>query len=393
MREVIAISVGEIILKGGNRAMFENELISRIKRALEGLNVDRVYKEMAKIYVEVADDQIEEAINRLKYVFGIIYITRTIRVEKDEDTDISIDNAKRAVDEALKNKSIDIPFSFKIIASRADKSFPLKSPQLNPLFGGYVLKNYEHSSVDVHNPDIPIYVEIREHIYVSTERIRALGGMPMGTNGKGLLLLSGGIDSPVAGFSMARRGMAVDGLHFHSYPYTSAQAEDKVIRLAKEVAKFTGRMQVHSVNILPVQQEIKKHCQEKNNTILFRRMMMRVAKAYSKRYNYDCVITGDNLGQVASQTIKAMKIIDKTTDQLKVRPLISFDKEQIIKIAKDIGTYDISIEPFDDSCTVFAPKSPNLNPTLEEILEEESRLDIEGLVKTVIDNAKTIKID
>lgn len=387
MREVISISAGEIVLKGKNRKYFENALISKIRRALEDLEIEKVYKEIGKIYVECREEDIEEAISRIKNVFGIIYVSRVVRTEKN------IEDIEKAIDKVLSWKDTTSEFTFKIISSRADKAYPLKSPELNQKFGGYVLKNFENAKVDVHNPKYPIYLEIKTYAYVYTDRVMGLGGMPMGTNGKGLVLLSGGIDSPVAAFMMARRGLEINAVHYHSYPYTSDRAEEKVLDLAKIVSRYSGPMKVFSVNILEIQRAIASNCHENNMTIISRKFMMRIAEKISKLNKFDALVTGDNLGQVASQTIKAMKIIDKTTDMLVFRPLISMDKTQIIKISEDIGSYETSILPFDDCCTIFAPKHPNLNPTEEAINKEEEKLDIKGLVSRAVESAKIIEIE
>lgn len=388
MRQVIGISVGEIVLKGKNRRLFEDALISKMRRALKDIKINKIYKEIGKIYIECENDfDVDEAIKIIKNVFGIIYISRCFRVEK------VLEEAELAIREAIKYKNIDKDWTFKIISARAMKDFPMTSPELNRHFGGFVLKNYENSKVDVHNPEFPIYIDIREHIYVYIDRINGLGGMPMGTNGKGLVLLSGGIDSPVAAFSMARRGIEINAVHYHSYPYTSERAEKKVLDLANIVSRYTGPMKVFSVNILDIQRAISEFCHENNMTLISRRFMMRIADKISAFNNYDALITGDNLGQVASQTIKSLKVIDKSTDMLVFRPLISMDKQQIINISEDIGAYDTSILPFDDCCTIFAPKHPNLNAKLEEIEKEEEKLDIESLVNKALETVKIIKLD
>jgi thiamine biosynthesis protein ThiI len=387
MKEVISISSGEIVLKGKNRKYFENALISKIRRALGDLEVEKIYKEIGKTYVECNEEDIDEAISRIKNVFGIVYVSKVVRTEKN------IENIEKAIDKVLSWKKTDKEFTFKVISSRADKNYPLNSPELNQKFGGYILKNYENAKVDVHNPEYSIFLEIRSYAYIYSDRINGLGGMPMGTNGKGLILLSGGIDSPVAAFMMARRGLEINAVHYHSYPYTSDRAEEKVLDLAKIVSRYSGPIKVFSVNILEIQRAIAENCDEKNMTIISRKFMMRIAEKISKENNYDALITGDNLGQVASQTIKAMKIIDKTTDMLVFRPLISMDKTQIIKISEDIGTYETSILPFDDCCTIFAPKHPNLNPTEEKINAEEEKLDIERLVNRAVESAKIIEIE
>lgn len=387
MKKVISISVGEIALKGKNRRLFEDALISKVRRALHDIELEGIYKEIGKIYVDLKNDNdIDEAINIIKNVFGIIYISKCYRVEKD------LKIAEEAIATAIAEKNISRPWSFKIISARADKDFPLTSPELNKHFGGFVLKNYKDSSVDVHNPEYPIYIDIRQYIYVYIGRERGLGGMPMGTNGKGLVLLSGGIDSPVAAFMMARRGIEINAIHFHTYPFTSERAEKKVMDLAQIVSRYTGPMRVFSVNLLEINRTISENCFENNMTLLSRRMMMRIADKISKKYGFDALITGDNLGQVASQTIKSLKVIDRATDMLVFRPLISMDKQQIIDISESIGALETSNLPFDDCCTVFAPKHPNLNATLEGIEKEETKIDVEGLVERAVEGAALTKI-
>lgn len=394
MKEVISISLGELVLKGGNRRYFEDKLITAINRALDDLDHQRTYMEMGKIYVELGQADIEEAIDRIKNVFGIVYVSPALRFDKDLDNvEKTLEDIEKAIENILSTEDTENDFSFKIIASRADKRFPIKSPELNPRFGAFVLTTYDKARVDVHNPDIPIYIEIRDHIYVYTKRYEALGGMPAGTNGKGLVLLSGGIDSPVAAFMMGRRGLGVDALHFHSYPYTSKRAERKVINLGQIVSRYTGPMKIYSVNLRKIQEVISAKAKDGNRTILQRRFMVRIGKLISETNSYDALITGDNLGQVASQTIKSLKIIDQTTDQLKFRPLIGFDKVGIIDIARQIGTYETSIQPYDDACSLFAPNHPNLNPSLEEILKEEENFDIEELVRQAVEEMEVFEIE
>lgn len=393
MKQVISISLGELVLKGGNRKFFENKQIAAINRALQGLDRKKTYKEIGKIYVQVEDSDLDEAINRLKKVFGIVYVSPSLRLEKDKDNpQATIEKIQEAIDYLIDQEVGSGDFSFKIIASRADKNFPIKSPDLNPHFGSYVLKKYDRARVDVHNPDLPIYIEIRDHVYIFSKRYQGQGGMPAGTSGRGLVLLSGGIDSPVAAYMMAKRGLTVDGLHFHSYPYTSKRAERKVIQLGQAVSRYSGPMKIHSVNLRSIQEAIAKEAKDRNRTILQRRFMMRIGQNLSQNAGYDALITGDNLGQVASQTIDSLKIIDSTTDQLKLRPLIAYDKVQIVDIARDIGTYDISIQPFDDACSLFAPKHPNLKASIEEIQGEEEKLDIESLVDEAIETMEIIEI-
>lgn len=387
MKELIAVSLGELILKGKNRKYFEDKLISSMRRAMEGIVITDIYKEIGKTYIEADRNDFEAIIKRLKHVFGIVYISPVIKVEKN------LDAIGEAIDLALSKHDLKDSWSFKIISSRSDKNFPLTSPELNKKLGGYVLSKYNGAHVDVHNPQISIYVDIKSDAYVYTEKIKALGGMPMGTNGTGLLLLSGGIDSPVAGFMMARRGLKINAIHFHSYPYTSERSERKVIDLANIISRYTGKMKLFSVNLLEIQRAIAEHCDERHMTIISRKFMVRLAEAVAKRHKYDALITGDNLGQVASQTIDGLKITNGATDMLIFRPLVGMDKQNIIDISVDIETYDTSILPYDDCCTIFAPKHPILNPTDEIIDESESKLDIDGLVQRAIDNVTIIKID
>lgn len=387
MKQVISISVGEIALKGKNRRLFEDALISKVRRALLDIELEKIYKEIGKIYVELKNDSdIDQAISIIKNVFGIIYVSRCFRVEKD------LKLAEEGIRAALEQKNIVGDWTFKIIATRADKEFPLTSPEINRHFGGFVLKNYDESSVDVHNPEYPIYIDIRQYIYVYVGRERGLGGMPMGTNGKGLVLLSGGIDSPVAAFMMARRGIEINAIHFHTYPFTSERAEKKVMDLAQIVSRYTGPMKLYSVNILEVNKAIADNCFENNMTILSRRMMMRIATKISEKYRYDALITGDNLGQVASQTIKSLKVIDKSTEMLVFRPLISMDKQQIIDISESIGALETSNLPFDDCCTIFSPKHPNLNASLEGILKDEAKINVDEIVEKALETVVVTKI-
>lgn len=387
MKELIAVSLGELILKGKNRKYFEDKLISSMRRALDGIEIINIHKEIGKTYIEANREDFEAIVKRLKHVFGIVYISPVVQVEKN------LEDIGRGIDLMLKEKKLEGKWSFKIIGSRADKNFYLTSPEINKKLGGYVLSNYPDSYVDVHNPEVTIYVDVKNEAYVYTDKIKALGGMPMGTNGTGLLLLSGGIDSPVAGFMMARRGLKINAIHFQSYPYTSERSERKVIDLANIISRYTGKMNLFSVNILEIQRAIAEHCDERHMTIISRKFMVRLADAVSQKYKYDALITGDNLGQVASQTIEGLKITNGTTDMLIFRPLIGMDKQDIVDISIDIETYETSILPYDDCCTIFAPKHPILNPTDEIIDASEAKLDIDGLVERAIEGMKIIKID
>lgn len=387
MKKVMALSLGELVLKGKNRYKFVNKLISTIKRNLRNIDHGKIYQNMGKVYVEVVTDNEEKMINRLKHVFGIVYIAPCYVVETDKE---KIEEAViKIVDETLKkNPSYK---TFKVKTNRGDKSFPLNSMEISAKIGGIILKNFD-IKVDVHEPDFFVYCDLKKDTYIYVDKIKAHGGLPSGTNGRGLLLLSGGIDSPVAGFLMAKRGVLVDCLHFHSYPFTSERGEEKVKKLAEDISSFSGDLTFYSVNILDIQKEININCPEDEMTIISRRFMMRIADKIARDNGYDCIITGENLGQVASQTIDGLKVTNDITDKLVFRPLIGMDKVNIIDIAKDIDTYETSILPFEDCCTVFLPKHPLLTPSVEGIEKSEEPLDCESLVDEAIGKMKISKI-
>lgn len=387
MKKVMALSLGELVLKGKNRYKFVNKLISTIKRNLRNIDHGKIYQNMGKVYVEVVTDNEEKMINRLKHVFGIVYIAPCYVVETDKE---KIEEAViKIVDETLKkNPSYK---TFKVKTNRGDKSFPLNSMEISAKIGGVILKNFD-LKVDVHEPDFFVYCDLKKDTYIYVDKIKAHGGLPSGTNGRGLLLLSGGIDSPVAGFLMAKRGVLVDCLHFHSYPFTSERGEEKVKKLAEDISSFSGELTFYSVNILDIQKEININCPEDEMTIISRRFMMRIADKIARDNGYDCIITGENLGQVASQTIDGLKVTNDITDKLVFRPLIGMDKVNIIDIAKDIDTYETSILPFEDCCTVFLPKHPLLTPSVEGIEKSEEPLDCESLVDQAIGKMKISKI-
>lgn len=387
MKKVMALSLGELVLKGKNRYKFVNKLISTIKRNLRNIDHGKIYQNMGKVYVELVTDNEEKMINRLKHVFGIVYIAPCYVVETDKE---KIEEAViKIVDETLKkNPSYK---TFKVKTNRGDKSFPLNSMEISAKIGGAILKNFD-LKVDVHEPDFFVYCDLKKDTYIYVDKIKAHGGLPSGTNGRGLLLLSGGIDSPVAGFLMAKRGVLVDCLHFHSYPFTSERGEEKVKKLAEDISSFSGELTFYSVNILDIQKEININCPEDEMTIISRRFMMRIADKIARENGYDCIITGENLGQVASQTIDGLKVTNDITDKLVFRPLIGMDKVNIIDIAKDIDTYETSILPFEDCCTVFLPKHPLLTPSVEGIEKSEEPLDCESLVDEAIGKMKISKI-
>ncbi len=386
MTPVLAISFGELTLKGANRKSFEDNAIRKLLNALKPYPFSKLYREQGKVYIEGDEALFPQMIDAAKKVFGIHLISPQLRTGKSwkEIREAAVVTAQKASEEG------EIA-TFKVDTHRTDKQYPMKSPEINRELGGAILAATDWK-VDVHHPDLYLYVDIREYAYVYTKRIRGYAGLPVGASGRGLLLLSGGIDSPVAGFLMARRGMQVDGLHFHSYPFTSERAEDKVKKLAEILSGFTGPMQFISVNLLPIQQAINEHCREREMTILSRRFMMRIAGRFAELREYQALITGESLGQVASQTVQSMHVIDSVTPHLILRPLVGLDKIEITKWAEEIGTYETSILPFEDCCTVFLPAHPVTKPRLHDIETSEEKLDVEKLVEDAVASATIVRI-
>lgn len=388
MERVISVSLGELILKGGNRRFFEDKLVKKIREAIKEIGYENIYKGQGKIYIEYNRENEMELIEKLKKVFGLVYISPCYKVEKDIE---SIEKAvKRIVEEKLEVEDLK---TFKVTTNRVDKSFPLESPKISRDMGGVVLKNFgDKISVDVHNPDFHVYIDIKDFAYIYIDRYEGHRGLPVGTNGRGLLLLSGGIDSPVAGFMMAKRGVKISSIHFHSYPFTSERAEEKVKNLAEILTFYTGKMRMYSINLLEIQKAINKNCPPEEMTILSRRFMMRIADRVAEENNLQAIITGENLGQVASQTMESMTVINSTIKRPILRPLVGFDKVDIMDIARDIETYETSIQPFDDCCSLFLPDKPMTKPKLEEIENSELNLEIDELVNNAIKDMKIYTI-
>lgn len=388
MQDLLSVSFGELFLKGKNRNKFFKTAIDNIKRNIEKIGYDNMYLESSKLYIEADKKNFESLIKEIKKVFGIIYISEIKRCDKNIE---SINTALKEIldDMDLKNKT------FKVITNRVDKSFDIKSPVFSQMMGGYILKNYAQKNnlkVDVHNPDFKVYIDIKKYAYVYANRHEGIGGLPLGSSGNGLLLLSGGIDSPVAGFMMAKRGMRIDCLHFHSYPFTSKRALQKAIDLGKILSQYTGKMRIYSVNMAEIYKSINKNCRRNQTTILSRRFMMRIAEKISEKNNYHALITGESLGQVASQTVESMTVIEDATKLPIFKPLIALDKTEIIDRALFIGSYEKSIEPFDDCCSIFAPSNPITKPKLKYIEESESKLEIEELENNAIENMEIFDI-
>ncbi|EEB36442.1 thiamine biosynthesis/tRNA modification protein ThiI [Anaerococcus hydrogenalis DSM 7454] len=388
MQDLLSVSFGELFLKGKNRNKFFKAAIDNIKRNIEKIGYDNMYLESSKLYIEADKKDFKALIKEIKKVFGIIYISEIKRCDKD------IKSIENALKEILDNMDIKNK-SFKVITNRVDKSFNIKSPDLSQMMGAYILKNYAQKNnlkVDVHNPDFKIFIDIKKYAYVYANRHEGIGGLPLGSSGNGLLLLSGGIDSPVAGFMMAKRGMRINCLHFHSYPFTSKRALQKAIDLGKILSQYTGKMRIYSVNMAEIYKSINKNCHRNQTTILSRRFMMRIAEKISEKNNYHALITGESLGQVASQTIESMTVIEDATKLPIFKPLIALDKTEIIDRALFIGSYEKSIEPFDDCCSIFAPSNPITKPKLKYIKESESKLDIEELENKAIENMEIFDI-
>lgn len=390
MYNILIAKYGEIGVKGKNRYIFENKLIRNIKNMLKSIGEFNVYKEYGRIYIDVDDSNYKMAMNEVRKVFGVVGVCPAIKKEKDYDI------LKETALFMLKNKVNEGVKTFKIASKRGDKSFKLTSQEMSIDIGGYVLSQINISKdiddldvkVDVRNPDVIITCEYRnEHILVYADSISGFGGLPLGTNGKAMTLLSGGIDSPVASWLVAKRGVDIEAVHFHSYPFTNERSQEKVRELAKILSKYCGPIKLHMVNILDIQKAIAENCNEEETTILSRRFMMRIAKEIGQKRYCDALITGESIGQVASQTMQGITCTNAVVDIPVFRPLIAMDKVEIIKIAEEIGTYETSIIPEADCCALFSPKKPVTKPRLERLEKSESKLDVEGLIKSAIDSS------
>ncbi|MCH5148402.1 MAG: tRNA 4-thiouridine(8) synthase ThiI [Clostridiales bacterium] len=384
MEKVIILRYSEIHLKGKNRCYFERVFTVNVEKSLKGIKHELRVISGRYLIENFDEDSIDEILSRLEKVFGIHSYSVAFKVPSD------LDNIFEAA------KTVCQPYgTFKVDTHRADKSFYLNSPQINTEIGGKLLELYNELTVEVHNPSQVINIDVRENgsTLVFGKFIKGAGGMPVGTSGKGLLLISGGIDSPVAGHMIARRGMTVDCIHFHSYPYTNMQARDKVEELAKILSGYTLGTHLNIISVTHIQEEIHKKCNGEFMVTLLRRFMMRLSERVAKKIGAQCLITGESLGQVASQTVEGMTSSNSVVECLPVlRPLCGFDKDEIIERSKKIGAYEISIQPYEDCCTVFLPKHPVIKPTLKSVLEEEAKLDVEGLLKEAMSTLETITL-
>lgn len=386
--DIILLKYGEISLKGLNRPMFERQLISNVAKALAPLGKFSVRKSQSTIYVEPLEDSAdtELAVERLSKVFGIVNICPAVKCEK------TIESIERTTLECLSQMDIKGK-TFKVESKREDKQFPMNSPQICRHMGGVILKNTDGLSVDVHNPDILVQIEIRKEAYIFTHKVSGAGGMPIGTAGRATLLLSGGIDSPVAGWMIAKRGVRLEAVHFHSHPYTSDRAKEKVIDLARIMSAYTGEIRLHVVPFTEIQLDIIEKCPKNYLTIIMRRLMMRIAEKISEENGSSALITGESIGQVASQTMESVVVTDNAVNMPVFRPCIGMDKEEIVTISKKIDTYETSILPFEDCCTIFVPKHPKTKPSVAEIEEAEKLLtNPEGMMAKAIEDEELVII-
>ena len=388
MNDIILLKLGEIILKGLNRRRFEQRLLSNIRWRLGRIGRFRVYLLQSTVYVEGQDpDELDAAFEELQKVFGIVAISRARACEKDKDAIARL--AVVAMREPMRHAK-----SFKVESKRSDKSFPMTSVQLSQYVGGALNDAYPEVAVDVHDPELTVHVEVRDlAAYVHLSPVPGAGGMPVGSNGVAVTLLSGGIDSPVSSWMIARRGVRLIPVHFFSFPYTSEQAREKVVELARLLAPWCGRMRLEVVPFTHIQEEIRSKCPEEYFTLVMRRFMMRIAERIALDNGAKAIVTGENLGQVASQTMEAMACTRAVTSLPILQPLIGMDKGEIVAQARKIGTFDTSILPYEDCCTVFTPRHPRTHPTLAEVEEAEAALDVEALVNEAVIGVERIVID
>ena len=388
MNEMILLKLGEMVLKGLNRRSFEDKLQANIYRRLNNLGQFRVYTRQSTTYVEPMTEEcdMDGAWEALTKVFGVVGLSRARACEKDKDAILA------AAREYLGDK-LSAARTFKVETKRADKTFPMTSIQLSQYVGGELDELYPDLKVDVHNPELTVHVEIRDYAaFVHADPEPGAGGLPVGINGRAVSLLSGGIDSPVASWMIAKRGVALEMVHFFSYPYTSNEAREKVIDLARLLTPWCGRLTVHVVPFTAIQEELRRSVPQELFTLVMRRFMMRISEKVARRCGARALVTGECLGQVASQTMEAMAVTGGVVNLPILRPVVGMDKEDIVRIARKIGTYDTSILPYEDCCTVFTPRHPRLRPTPEELEAAEQELDVEGMVQAAVDGIERIQV-
>ena len=388
MNEIILLKLGELVLKGLNRRTFEDRLIANARRRLQTHGKFKVYTKQSTMYVEPQDDScdLDGAWEAMKRLFGVVGLSRARACEKDADAML------QTAIEYLGDK-LSAAHTFKVESKRADKSFPMTSIQLSQYVGGELDEKYPNLKVDVRHPELTVHLEVRDYAaYVHADPEPGAGGLPVGVGGRAVSLLSGGIDSPVASWMIAKRGIALDMVHFFSYPYTSEEAKQKVLDLAKILTPWCGRLTVHVVPFTAIQEELRRRCPEELFTVLMRRFMMRIAEQVAQRCGAGAIVTGECLGQVASQTMEAMRATTAVTTLPILRPVVGMDKEEIVRIARKIGTFETSILPYEDCCTVFTPRHPRLHPMLGELEAAEAALDVDGLVAAAADGIERIRV-
>ena len=376
MKEVILCKYGEIILKGANRASFESALVKELRRRASPLGTFKIYFRQSTIYIEPQDDfsDMDAMYQAARHVFGLVGVTRAAVCEKN------MESILQTVRDYLPEK-LERARTFKVEAKRSDKKFPLKSPEISAEVGAVILSMVRGIRVDVHNPDVTVAVEVRdEYAYVRAGQESGAGGLPIRSAGRGLLLLSGGIDSPVAGCMMAKRGLEIEALHFESFPYTSERAREKVMTLAQEMCEFCSRIHVHVISLTHIQEVLRDNCDEEYFTILLRIFMMRLSERCAREYSCSALITGESLGQVASQTLRAIAVTDSVVNMPVFRPCIGLDKNEIVIQARYYGTFDTSILPYEDCCTVFTPRHPKTQPKIEQVMAELAKVPVEELL-------------
>ena len=389
MYNILIVKYGEIGVKGKNRYIFENKLIKNVKNILKPIGKFNVYKEYGRIYVDLDGYDYEEVVAEVKKVFGIVGVCPAVRAEKDYNLlkELALKMLEEKIEQGYK--------SFKVDSRRGDKDFKLTSQEMSLDIGGYLVSQVKDKiAVDVRNPEVKIHCELRQnHVMVYSDTIPGYGGLPLGTNGRAMSLLSGGIDSPVASWMVAKRGMELECIHFHSYPFTSEKSQEKVRDLAQILAKYCGRVRLHKVNMLEIQKSIGLNCKDEEMTIISRRFMMRIAERVAESRHCDALVTGESIGQVASQTIQGLTCTNASVKMPVFRPLIAMDKTEIIEVAQKIGTFETSILPEEDCCTVFSPKKPVTKPKLDRIEKSENKLDVEKLIQDAIDNIEVEDIE
>ena len=389
MYNVVIARYGEIGVKGKNRYIFEDKLVKNIRNSLKKLGKLKVYKQYGRIYIDIEDYDYEAIIEEARKVFGIVSLSPAVKFENNYE------KLKEVCLELLKDKmEFENVETFKVESKRTDKTFRMTSLEMSRDIGGYLLSQLgENLKVDVRTPQVKVEAELREEACLAyLDRIDGYGGLPLGTNGKAMVLLSGGIDSPVAGWMVAKRGVDLELMHYHSYPFTSERAKEKVEELARILTSYCGRLRMNSINLLPIQKQINEHCREEEMTIISRRFMMKIAQKVAISRRCDALATGESIGQVASQTIQGLTVTNASVDIPVFRPLIAMDKSEIVDMAKKIGTFETSIIPEEDCCTVFLPKKPITKPKLEKIMLSEQNLDVEKLIDEAIENMEVIDI-